>query len=96
MNHPPFEIDNARVLYYAEIPPGTWEGRTRHVIGNEPAPDPAGLAICQYEGSSEVYLFYCTSDWSATTDTLHESVAAAMSQAEYECGQEVEFYDAAA
>ena len=96
MTHPPSEIDNARVLFYAEVQPGTWEGRTRHEVEGQLAPGPAGLAVCQYKGNPEVYLFRCTSDWGTITYTAHESVNAAINQAEYECGQELEFYDAAA
>jgi len=93
---PPHEIGGARVLFYAEVVPENWEGRTRHIVDGELAPAPEGLAVCQYEGDPGFYLFGCASDWSTITDTYHDSVADAIDQAEYECGGSLEFYEAAA
>jgi hypothetical protein len=44
----------------------------------------AALAICAYEGESDVYLFYCDSDWRTVTDTVHPSVEEALAQASVE------------
>jgi hypothetical protein len=48
------------------------------------APLPTMLRIVQYEDSWGFYLFYCDSDGVEFTDTLHETVAAAKDQAEFE------------
>jgi hypothetical protein len=45
----------------------------------------AGLAICVYEtGDEGFYLFYCDEEWRVVTDTWHETLEDAKSQAEFE------------
>ena len=44
----------------------------------------AALAICQYEGDSQYYLFYCDDEWNVRTDTCHQSLDDAKDQAEFE------------
>jgi hypothetical protein len=44
----------------------------------------AGLAICQYPGMSEFYLFGCDAEWNTVTDTFHETLEEAKHQAEFE------------
>jgi hypothetical protein len=47
----------------------------------------AALAIAKDdEGTEGVYLFYCDDCWNVVTDTWHEDVAAAISQANFEFG----------
>lgn len=42
------------------------------------------LAICQYDGETGFYLFSCDANWSFGSDTFHETLAEAKSQAEFE------------
>jgi hypothetical protein len=44
----------------------------------------AALAICRVPGSSGVFLYYCKDNWVPLADTWHDSVEAAMAQAEFE------------
>lgn len=44
----------------------------------------AGLAICQYEGEDAFYLFGCDPEWRTVTDTWHQTLDGAKSQAEFE------------
>jgi hypothetical protein len=80
----PLTIDGAEVLQTAGLASATPTGRTRHVVGDAEVNGFAGLAIAQYQGDEAVYLFYCDADWAVVTDTLHESVEAAIRQAEFE------------
>lgn len=57
-------------------------GRTRHSVNGAPMPVPSELRIVRH--GEEVYLFYCDSSGTETTDTLHDSVEGAMAQAEFE------------
>jgi len=59
-------------------------GNTRHYHGTHPVPAPAVLRIVQYESDSGFYLFYCDESGTAMIDTYHESIEAAMDQAEFE------------
>ncbi len=59
-------------------------GRTRHFVGNTPAPIPVELSIVQYPGDPGYYLFYCDESGKKFTDTYHESVEQAKAQAEWE------------
>jgi len=65
-------------------------GNTRHYFGlpddanRVEAPVPALLRIVQYEDAWGFYLFYCDADGVEFTDTLHETVDLAKSQAEFE------------
>lgn len=61
-------------------------GRTRHTIGNKPAPLPVELQIVQFEGEDGYYLFYCDEKGREFTDTHHDSIQRAMEQAEWEFG----------
>jgi hypothetical protein len=57
---------------------------SRHMIGGVPWGPAAGLAICQDEGSDSFYLFGCDEHWHNVTDTWHETIDEAMSQADFE------------
>ena len=59
-------------------------GRTRHYRGLEELPRPSELRIVQYEGDSGFYLLYCDGMAREFTDTYHENIERAMSQAEWE------------
>src|SRR5262245_54841164 len=86
MGTPPQYLDDARVLRYAIVGDGvTPTGKTVHrlhpsgVMGSA-----AALAIYQYDGDGCCYLFYCDTEWNVLTDTWHESLEAAVKQAEFE------------
>jgi hypothetical protein len=66
MQRPPPELDNAKVLRWAISERGTF-----HHIGDAAV---AAVAICQYTGSSEFYLFKCTSDWNVIGDWDCQSI----------------------
>ncbi len=44
----------------------------------------SGLAICRFAEEDSFYLFYCDAEWNAVTDTYHETLEAALEQAEFE------------
>lgn len=44
----------------------------------------AALAICRYHDDDGCYLFYCDALWNVLTDTWHESMEAAIRQADFE------------
>ena len=68
----PTTIDNANVLYWA------WsENQPFGYVANEDDSEKEaiyGLAICQYEGSNEVYRFSCNENWQTVQDGLYDSV----------------------
>jgi len=74
---PPSHIDDAVVLEWAwsDSPFGDipyTQGGIAAVIH--------GLALCQYEGSSEVYRFSCDSQWECQQDQVYDSIATAKEQ----------------
>lgn len=42
------------------------------------------MAICQYEGQDDYFLFGCNADWDSVTDTWHQTLEEAKEQAEFE------------
>jgi hypothetical protein len=60
--------------------------RTTHVIDGQPMPRPAQLRVEQLEGDPGYYLFYCTAEGEELSDTWHDTVEGAFSQAEWEFG----------
>lgn len=85
MNQPqPDLLDGARVLSTAELLEGVRPtGATHHSIPNFEEVV-RNLAIAQYDGDENIYLFYCTSEWEVVDDTYHSTVAEATAQAEFE------------
>jgi len=68
---PPSHIDGARVLHWAwsDVPFGDVrfsDGRVAAVIH--------GIALCQYEGSADVYRFSCGPDWQCEQDQVYGSI----------------------
>ena len=61
-------------------------GRTKHSVAGKPIPSVAMLRIEQLDDDAGFYLFYFGKDGTELTDTYHESVTKAMSQAEWEFG----------
>lgn len=75
--HPPTEIDGAQVLEWAwsELP----FGEVSDTEGGNAIPI-HGLAVCQYEGDSEVYRFSCDLHWETVQDEMYESVEQAKAE----------------
>jgi hypothetical protein len=44
----------------------------------------SGLAVCQYDGDEEFYLFYCDNNWNVIADTWHLTMESALQQAVFE------------
>jgi len=80
----PAMLDGAVVLRTARLFPVSHTGNTRHEVAGEPVEAASRLAIARYPDQSGFYLFYCDAAWSVLTDTWHESVEAAVAQAEFE------------
>lgn len=59
-------------------------GKTTHIVDGMIFDNPAGLEICQYDGDSAYYLFYCDENWNVITDTWHQTIDDAIKQAEFE------------
>ena len=70
---PPSHLDGARVLRYAISQHGAF-----YNVAGEPQVTVAAMAICRYDGSSDVYLFDCTTDWEVVGDADWFSVEEAM------------------
>lgn len=85
MNPPPRELDGARLLYFAEVTEAVRPtGKTTHRVDEQVRGPASGLAICQYAGDSQFYLFYCDADWTVITDTCHMSLDDTRHHAEFE------------
>lgn len=61
-------------------------GKTKHIIGDKQMPTPFKLQIAQYDGDAGFYLFYLDDKDMVMTDTYHETIEGAESQAEWEYG----------
>jgi hypothetical protein len=59
-------------------------GKTRHLQGCEVLPAPWELRIVKYLDDTGFYLFYCDDTGKEITDTYHDTLEGAMSQAEWE------------
>lgn len=85
MKRAPGIIGGARVLLYTPVDERhRHTDGCRHFVGGGLMGPAAGLAICQYEGDSAVYLFGCDEDWGTVTDSWHETLEEAKAQAEFE------------
>jgi hypothetical protein len=81
----PSIIGGARVVCYTPIDERHIKTEnTVHLAGEHKIEAPKGLAICQYEGDDAYYLFGCTEVWESKSDTWHETLDDAKSQAEFE------------
>jgi hypothetical protein len=61
-------------------------GRTTHYVGGEIAALPASLAVGSYDDDPGFYLLYYDQGGNELTDTYHDSIEAALEQAEFEFG----------
>jgi hypothetical protein len=59
-------------------------GKTKHFLGTVPAPVPWRLVIAQPSQGNGYYLLHFDENGEEITDTYHESISEAMSQAEWE------------
>jgi hypothetical protein len=59
-------------------------GRTRHLIGDLPMPRPSELRVVRDAEGHGLYLFYCDAAGTEMTDTFHQTLDEAFSQAEFE------------
>ena len=85
MNRAPNEIGGAKVVLYTPIDDRhQLTGNCRQVVCGETMGAAAGLAICQYPGENNYYLFGCDENWNTITDTWHETLEDAKAQAEFE------------
>jgi hypothetical protein len=85
MNRPPPELDGAKVLKYAVLVDGVENtGNVLHQVNGQEVASVAALAICQYSGNEDFYIFFCDSDWEVLTDLCRETMDAALGQAEFE------------
>ena len=81
----PSQVDGANVIAFATLPRETASAGTEHQVFGETV-SLSGLLLGQYNGSSQIYLFYCDEHWNVITDTLHDSVDEAVEQARFEFG----------
>lgn len=69
---PPAYIDGAKVIKWA------WsELQPFGVVSNEDGSESEeiyGLAICQYEGSKDVYRFSCNKNWETIQDGVYKEI----------------------
>jgi hypothetical protein len=85
MKQPPNLINGAPLVRWSAIDERHRPtGNCRQIVAGEPQGPAAGLAICRYEGEKAYYLFGCDAEWNTVTDTWHESLEAAVEQAEFE------------
>jgi hypothetical protein len=59
-------------------------GKTVHYSGRNELPVPFSLEIIQYNDDAGYYLFYLDKNGEVQTDTYHDSLQAAMEQAQWE------------
>jgi hypothetical protein len=69
---PPVCIDGAKVIKWA------WSGlQPFGIVSNEDGSEKEeiyGLAICQYEGSKDVYRFSCDKNWETVQDGVYKDI----------------------
>jgi hypothetical protein len=84
MQSPPFTLDGARVLKFADLTFTRATGQISHYLGDERVTDFAAVALAQYDDGPGVYIFYCDVDWNVITDTVYVDLADAEEQAQLE------------
>ena len=83
----PVELDGAVVLHVTVARHNDSFGFVHFADENRDEPIEA-LAVCQYPGNDEVYVFACSEDWTVIGDLCYDSVENAKADAErfYETG----------
>jgi hypothetical protein len=78
-------VGGARVICFSPIDDRhRHTGNTRQIVAGGLAGPISGLAICQYPGEDLFYLFGCDEQWESVTDTWHQTLEEAQSQAQFE------------
>lgn len=80
----PAMLDGAVVLGTTRLIPSAHTAKVRHEVQGELIEAASNLAIARYADQSGFYLFYCDAAWTVLTDTWHDSIEAAVAQAEFE------------
>jgi hypothetical protein len=81
----PAQIGKAKVIAFTSIDHRHRPtGACRHLVAGSVAGPAAGLVICRYEAGPGFHLLCCDQDWNPITDTCHDTLEAAMHQAEFE------------
>jgi hypothetical protein len=57
---------------------------TKNIVAGVSVGPVSGLAIGQYPGENAFYLFACDEQWQSVTDSWHQTLEGAQSQAEFE------------
>ena len=85
MDSAPRKINGASVILFTPIDQRhRHTGRWKQIVSGDLLGPAAVLAICQYEGEANFYLFGCDAAWNSVTDTWHQTIEEAMGQAEIE------------
>lgn len=85
MIKPPEQVGGAKVVLYTKIDERhDHTGNCKQIVAGVLMRAAFGLAICQYEGEENYYLFGCDENWNTLTDTWHETLEEAKEQAEFE------------
>jgi hypothetical protein len=85
MGQAPRQIDGAKVLCFTPIDERHRPtDNCKQIVKGAVQRPASGLAICQYEGDDCYYLFGCGIAWDSVTDTCHQTMEEAKSQAEFE------------
>src|SRR3954447_27083792 len=79
---PPKQLDGANVvLWTIDVRHTRPTARTTHRVDGGVLGPATALGICQYDGDSQYYLFYCDDERNVRTDTCHSSLHDAKHQA---------------
>jgi hypothetical protein len=80
---PASTLDGARVLRFAALNSIQPSGKAVVLMNGAPIAQPSALALCQYEGECDVYVFHCAEDWSVLGAARFESLQSALMSAEH-------------
>ena len=82
---PPRMLEGGRVVCFARLDSGAQRtAKTLHVLMGGEFPPFRGLVIMKDQPGGPYYLLYCDEQWTALTDTWHETLEGAKQQAEFE------------
>jgi hypothetical protein len=79
---PPAELDGAKVLYWADVSTVALSGAVRHYRDGVFQERFSRIAIAQYAGHTDAYLFHCGPEWAVENDNYYDSVDEAIADAE--------------
>lgn len=82
----PTELDGAKVIHITSNSITNQFGTIGVINDNKEIVDKlliTAVAICQYEGSKEIYLFSCNIDWEVIQDTDYDSIEEAKKVRDY-------------